>query len=243
LTLPGATSKAAAMAVTRRSARKTDAPPERRSRKEQGEQTRRAILDAAVALYAENGVRGTGLMAIGERAGVHHATVLYHFGSSHGLLVAVLEERDRMFFDFSRGAFRDGGLAALRALPVVARFHLANPLLAKLFTVLQVENLDADAEVHAHFLSRRRGARQLLSNLVAQGQQRGEIRADADPARIADTVLAFMAGSQVQSLLDPATFDLLDAYDRFTAMLVRDLAPGGKLSGGGRTGAAASRRG
>ena len=33
-----------------------------------------------------------------------------------------------------------------------------------------------------------------------------------------------MAGSQIQSLLDPATFDLLDAYDRFSAMLVRDLA-------------------
>lgn len=230
------------MAATRRSARKTDAPPARRSRKEQGEQTRRAILDAAVALYAENGVRGTGLMAIGERAGVHHATVLYHFGSSHGLLVAVLEERDRLFFDFSRGAFRDGGLAALRALPVVARFHLANPLLAKLFTVLQVENLDADADVHGHFLSRRRGARRLLSDLVAQGKARGEIRADADPARIADAVLAFMAGSQIQSLLDPATFDLLDAYGRFTAMLVRDLQSG-ELSGGGRTGAAASRRG
>lgn len=212
------------MAGTRRGARKADTTPARRSRKEQGEQTRRAILDAAVELYAEGGVRGTGLMAIGERAGVHHATVLYHFGSSRKLLVAVLRERDQLFFDFTRGAFRDGGLAALAALPVVGRFHLARPLLAKLFTVLQVENVDPDAEVHEHFLSRRRGARRLLSALVAQGKERGEIRADADPDRVADTILAFMAGSQVQSLLDPETFDLLEAYERFTAMLVRDLA-------------------
>jgi len=214
------------MAGTRR-ARTTDTSPAPRSRKEQGEHTRRAILDAAVELYAERGVRGTGLIAIGERAGVHHATVLYHFGSSRKLLVAVLEDRDQMFFDFTRGAFRDGGLAALAALPVVARFHLAQPLLAKLFTVLQVENVDPDAEVHAHFLSRRRGARKLLSTLVAQGKERGEIRADADPDRVADTILAFMAGSQVQSLLDPDTFDLLEAYERFTTMLVRDLARDG----------------
>lgn len=221
------------MAGSRR-ARKTDASPAPRSRKEQGEHTRRAILDAAVELYAERGVRGTGLMAIGERAGVHHATVLYHFGSSRKLLVAVLEARDQMFFDFTRGAFRDGGLAALAALPVVARFHLAQPLLAKLFTVLQVENVDPDAEVHAHFLSRRRGARKLLSALVAEGKERGEIRADADPDRVADTILAFMAGSQVQSLLDPATFDLLEAYDRFTTMLVRDLAHGATSGARGR---------
>ena len=67
------------------------------SRKEQGELTRRAIVQAAVELYAEAGVRGTGLMAIGDRAGVSHATVLYHFGSSMGLLLAVLAERDRCF--------------------------------------------------------------------------------------------------------------------------------------------------
>jgi AcrR family transcriptional regulator len=54
------------------------------SRKEQGEQTRRAIVQAAVELYAEAGVRGTGLIDIGERAGVSHATIFYHFGSSKG---------------------------------------------------------------------------------------------------------------------------------------------------------------
>ena len=52
------------------SARRRPAAPARQSRKQQGEQTRRAILQAAVELYSERGLRGTGLMTIGERAGV-----------------------------------------------------------------------------------------------------------------------------------------------------------------------------
>src|SRR5262249_32935248 len=98
------------------------------SRKEQGERTRRAILDAAVELYADTGYRGTGLMAIGRRAGVHHATVLYHFGSARDLLIAALRERDRRLSEFARGPRREGGLAALRSLPLVAEFNRDNAL-------------------------------------------------------------------------------------------------------------------
>src|SRR4051794_29733888 len=75
----------------------TGPAPVTHGRKAQGEQTKQAILDAALELYAETGFRGTGLIAIGERAGVTHATVLYHYGSSHELLMAVLEERERRF--------------------------------------------------------------------------------------------------------------------------------------------------
>ena len=67
-----------------------DAPAEASGRRRQGDQTTRTIIQAAIDLYAENGFRGTGLMAIGERAGVAHATVLYHFKSSQALLMAVL---------------------------------------------------------------------------------------------------------------------------------------------------------
>jgi AcrR family transcriptional regulator len=196
------------------------------SRKEQGEQTRRAILESAVALYAENGFRGTGLIAIGQRAGVHHATVLYHYRSSRELLLAVLAERDRRFLEFSRDAMRDGGLAALRNLPVVARFNLENPSWAKLFAVLQVENLDEHGEAHDYFVARRNDARRLLLRFLRTAKKRGEIRADVDDEATAVAILAFTAGVQVQYFLAPARVDLIAVYERFAAMLVDDLTRG-----------------
>jgi AcrR family transcriptional regulator len=196
------------------------------SRKEQGEQTRQAILEAAAELYAESGFRGTGLMAIGERAGVHHATVLYHFRSSRELLLAVLEERDRRFVALSGDVLRDGGLAALRKLPTIARLNARYKVWAKLFAVLQVENLDPGAEAHDYFVARRRGARQLTIELLRTAKQRGEIRQDVDEIATTDTILAFMGGINTQSFLDPKQVDVAAVYERFTAMLVHDLTRG-----------------
>jgi AcrR family transcriptional regulator len=195
----------------------------RLSRKAQGEQTRRAILHAAVELYAETGVRGTGLIAIGERAGVHHATVLYHYRSSRELLLAVLDERDRQFTDFSREAFKEGGLRALQNLPIAARFNVEHPVWTKLFAVLQAENLDAEAEAHPYFLARRNNLRRLLIARLREAKRRGEIRAEVDETATADVIQAFMSGAQTQHLLDPKHTDLIAIYQHFTALLIRDL--------------------
>jgi AcrR family transcriptional regulator len=194
------------------------------ARKQQGEKTKAAILESAIELYADAGVRGTGLMAIGERAGVHHATVLYHFGSSKDLLFAVLAERDRRFAEYSAEAFGSGGLDAITNLPVVARFNVENASLAKLFTVLQVENFSPDAEAHDYFVDRRREVRRRLVRSLARAHDAGEIRADADIAAVAETVLSFTAGSMVQYVLSDMTIDLVAVYETFTAALLTDLA-------------------
>lgn len=215
-------------------------PPRRRaprraaqpSRKEQGERTRRAILDAAIALYAEAGVRGTGLIAIGKRAGVHHATVLYHFKSSRELLLAVLQERDRLFLEYSRDVLDRGGLEALRLLPFTGRFNVEHPVLAKLFAVLQAEALDPDAEAHAYFLERRGQARAMVVELLRTAKKRGEIRKDVDVETTANVVLAFTAGINVGSFLDPRNTDVVAAYRRFTDMLIGDLVRGVARGGG-----------
>jgi AcrR family transcriptional regulator len=214
---------AAARATRRRSAAR---PAPRASRKEQGELTRRAILDAAVVLYAESGARGTGLMAIGQRAGVHHATVLYHFKSSRELLLAVLDERDRRFVEFSQGVLHEGGLAALKQLPYVGRFNVEFPVWAKLFTVLQAENLDPDAEAYAYFACRRNEGREMTLRLLRTAKERGEIRDDVDEGTISDMILAFTAGINVQYFLDPKRVDMRAAYERFTTMLIADLTRG-----------------
>ena len=217
------------------------APPTRRraprrapqpSRKEQGERTRRAILDAAIALYAEAGVRGTGLIAIGKRAGVHHATVLNHFKSSRELLLALLQDIDRLFMEYSRDVLDRGGLEALRRLPFVGRFNVEHPVWAKLFAVLQAESLDPDAEAHGYFQQRRGEARALALEVLRTARKRGEIRRDVDLETTANVILAFTAGIDVGSFLDPENTDVVAAYRRYTEMLIADLVRGVARRGG-----------
>ncbi len=55
--------------------------------------TRQKILDAAEALFAYKGYRGTSLRAITGRADVNLAAVNYHFGSKGALLEEVIKRR------------------------------------------------------------------------------------------------------------------------------------------------------
>ena len=49
--------------------------------------TREALVDAAVELFAENGFEGVGTRAIAEHAGVNIGGIHYHFGSKEALYV------------------------------------------------------------------------------------------------------------------------------------------------------------
>jgi TetR/AcrR family transcriptional regulator len=71
------------------------------SRREQGAQTRAAILHAAVAIFSESGFRGARTDAIAEVAGVNKALLYYYFKSKAGLYAAILEDQLK---EFSRRA-------------------------------------------------------------------------------------------------------------------------------------------
>ncbi len=53
---------------------------------------RRAILDNAVVLVAERGVRGVSFREVARRAGVSHQAPYHHFGNLHGILRALARE-------------------------------------------------------------------------------------------------------------------------------------------------------
>ncbi|WP_382420704.1 TetR/AcrR family transcriptional regulator [Fodinicurvata halophila] len=64
------------------------APPRRRNPVE----TRRALLDASIAEFAENGLAGARVDAIARRAGVNKQLVYHYYGSKDELFTASLEE-------------------------------------------------------------------------------------------------------------------------------------------------------
>ena len=56
--------------------------------------SRRALLDAAGALFHARGYDGTTVREIGERAGIDPALIARYFGGKEGLYLAVLAEED-----------------------------------------------------------------------------------------------------------------------------------------------------
>ncbi len=56
----------------------------------QGEQTRKAVLEVAGQVFAEKGYDGAGFRDIAARSGVGLSSIMYHFGSKHGLYLEAI---------------------------------------------------------------------------------------------------------------------------------------------------------
>ena len=188
-----------------------------------GGQTRRAIVAAAMEVFAIRGYRSSALAEIATRVGITPGGILYHFGSKEALLAAVIAERDRRATDL----VVDLGIKdvdSLHDLVAIARLGEREPGLAALHTVLQVENLTPDSPAHTYFLDRSRTVREWLERILQRGRASGDVRADVDCAAKAAELIAFMDGAAVVWLLDPkvSLVDLYRSYlDTFIASVRR----------------------
>jgi AcrR family transcriptional regulator len=170
-----------------------------------GLRRREQIIDAATAVFAEYGYAGGSVRTIADRIGVSPASLLQHFGSKEGLLMAVLEDWDRHTVEARLTDVT--GLDYFRRLPEVMGDHLVNRGLLELFSTIAAE---ASSPSHpARGFIQQRYAENLgtLATHLREAIETGEI-AELTPAEIAQEVrlvTAVLDGIGLQWLLDPST--------------------------------------
>lgn len=180
---------------------------------------RRAILDAALDVFAQSGFRAGSLREIAGRVGMSEAGLLHHFRSKSALLQEVLDRRDERslaIFDFNN----EDGMVALRGLVELAGHNASIPGVVELYCTLSAEATAPDHPAHAYFVRRyvftRRATGAALQRLAADGR----LRADVDPQRAAASIMALMDGLQVQWLLDRSAVDMPAMLEEFLSTLV-----------------------
>ena len=192
-----------------------------------GIRRREQIVAVAMAVFGEYGFAGGSIRAIAERVGVSHATLLQHFGSKDGLLMAVLQEWDRQTVETSLTGV--AGLDYFRRLPEVMGAHLSNRGLLELFTTIAAE---ASSPAHpAHAFIQRRYTENLatLATHLQQAVDAGDV-APLTPAQIdieVRLVTAVLDGIGLQWLLDPST----DVVAGITTYVTRTITGWGAVTG------------
>lgn len=170
-----------------------------------GVRTREQIIAAAINVFGELGFAGGSIRTIADRVGVSPATLLQHFGSKEGLLMAVLEEWDRRTTQTSLTGVT--GLTLFRRLPEVMEFHLHNRGLLELFLTMAAE---ASSQIHpAREFIRRRYA----DNIITLGAHFREAAAAGEVAPLSQAeidqemrlLIAVLDGIELQWLLEPST--------------------------------------
>ncbi|GKQ40651.1 TetR/AcrR family transcriptional regulator [Streptomyces sp. A012304] len=193
-----------------------------------GVERRRAMVDAAIELFARQGVRGTGVAAIAERAGVTPSALIHHFGSKDRLVQAVLEEADRRALE--RLSATTGDEPTLDQafdwfLRDAEHTATAERELAALHTTLTAENLEPGSVLHTWFRDRGRALRNHLVSLFTRAVADGSARADLDPAVLAAEAAAFIEGAHLLWLLDPEQVDLTAVHRSYFEGLLARLRP------------------
>lgn len=170
-----------------------------------GVRRREQIIGAATAVFAEYGYAGGSVRTIADRIGVSPASLLQHFGSKEGLLMAVLEDWDRRTVD---GQLTDvTGLDYFRRLPEVMAANVSNRGLLELFITMSAEASSPTHPAHAFIQRRYTDNLATLAGHLRQAVHAGDVAA-LTPAEIVievRLVTAVLDGIGLQWLLDPST--------------------------------------
>ena len=170
-----------------------------------GVRRREQIIGAATAVFAEYGYAGGSVRTIADRIGVSPASLLQHFGSKEGLLMAVLEDWDRHTVEAQ--LIDVTGLDYFRRLPEVMAANVSNRGLLELFITMAAEASSPAHPAHAFIQRRYTDNLATLAGHLQQAVDASDVRS-LTPAEIGievRLVTAVLDGIGLQWLLDPST--------------------------------------
>jgi TetR/AcrR family fatty acid metabolism transcriptional regulator len=151
---------------------------------------RRAILHAAVRVFAEKGYHGCRIADVARQAGVAYGLVYHYFRNKEELLENVFAEQWAIFIAAIR-AIREGPGGAAERLAGVCRFAVdvfkTAPAAVRvlLLEVARTPNVMRAGSTRQTFDQ----AVRLVADMVREGQEAGDLRRGADPVLAAAAML------------------------------------------------------
>lgn len=196
-------------------------------RETQKQGTRRKVLEAARDLFNEIGYDETTIRAIAERAGVSVGSVFTTFASKADVLSQVMDDRvEALYAELDRVARHLRGSVVDRVSSVFAIHYDFECRRVKLFLAHIAASFSPSLEVTTIPYGRNSRFKTMLIDMIADGVQRGEVRADADLDLVLDTLMAAYAWNYrlaAQKRADAAT--LTAVMERQVALIFDGLRP------------------
>jgi AcrR family transcriptional regulator len=168
------------------------APASEQAQQTKGEQTRRAILQAAITRFGRDGYRATSVADIARDANVGGTVAYAYFPNKEALFLAAIDEDAAGVIEEGVASTLEAGGSDIRRWHDTMIFTLVaaverHPLARRLLAGLEPEFTTRVLEMPA--LSELRKA---CTELLRTGQAGGVVRADIDPAVIANGIIALM---------------------------------------------------
>lgn len=188
-----------------------------RQRKEQGEQTRRTIIEVTTRLFAARGYAGTSLDLIAKEAQTSKSSIFWHFENKEDLLFTVVD-RAMGEWEMQAGseilAQPDPPRQLAKLIDLYRQLSAERPDTLRLLLGLLLETADVNADVKQRFQRMYRGYRTSIQIVLEEGITQGHFRSDVPTDHLSAMILALFDGLFIQWYMDPqavasAVFDSL----------------------------------
>jgi TetR/AcrR family fatty acid metabolism transcriptional regulator len=182
---------------------------------------RRRILDAAVRVFAEEGFYNAKVARIAELAGVADGTIYLYFKSKDDLLISLFEDRMDEVNARLRSVLAEPGSAVERLTRAVKlQFELVrqNQPMAE---VISVELRQSSKFIREYANPKFAEYLRLIAGCVADGQTRGELRANLSPQLVARSLFGALDEIALAWLVKgQEKMDLARAGDELASLFV-----------------------
>lgn len=194
------------------------------------ELTRRALADAALAVFAERGYAAARLDDVAARAGVTRGALYHHFADKAELYLSVI---GAAWVDLSAPILAelegsDPPLKRLeRFLVAYLRASERDPRFRALLAIVTLKT-EALPELEAGMEAKRQAMKGWLADLealLAEAAHRGELRADLSPKAAALTALCFLNGVTTTALIAEGLFSPAREASRLIGTLLEGMKP------------------
>ena len=186
---------------------------------------RRAILDAAITVFARQGFHTARVSDVAAEAGVAYGLVYHYFDSKDQMLNELFSERWQLLLEASHEV-QESEASPRDKLAGVANFIIESyrhePELMKVIIVEVTRAANSFGRTH---LPEIRKAYDLVAGIVADAQRTGEFRDDVDP-----NFSAMVFYGAIEQLLTGWIFDLIpatnDDYERAKQLVIETICGG-----------------
>jgi AcrR family transcriptional regulator len=188
-------------------------PSARRSpdlRQDRAQRTRALVLNCAAELFAARGYHGTSVQDVATAAGMTKGAVYFHFPSKDVLALAVVEEHYTRWPALLEAARAEnlGPFDTVLAMVDGAAEAFAHDVVVQAGARLQIESIQIGLPLPTPYV----GWIDLLTGLLTEAVDRGELRPGVDPAAAARTIVSAFFGMQH---ISAALYDRADLLERW----------------------------
>jgi TetR/AcrR family acrAB operon transcriptional repressor len=195
-----------------------------RRTKEDAEQTRQDLLDAALTIFSKKGYTATRLEDIAQVAGVTRGAIYHHFGSKADLFIALMDEAATVGNSAIDRAVGEGGtFVEILSRILVYTFNLLEDD-RRFSEVMALQLTTPDVEALAQ--RRYEEAQELVQSITGFFRviiEQGELRAGLDPEIAARAFLGYQNGLSMLWLANRQAFSIKDSAPELAEIFVRGI--------------------